>query len=114
MEQDLENYLEQISKDMRQTPGTRARAAHLLKGWQAGIVPAGSRLRELRRMLDRPNICARLRGDGSCVWLRKFAHLEGLPLPDIGKKAYCHRRLEGNDAQRYDCCTGYAKKEEGT
>jgi hypothetical protein len=105
-------YLEGIVNDMRQTRDARRMAATMLKQWNAGLVPMPQRLAELRKLLDRSNICGRLRDDGTCPWLRKFAHLEGLPLPDPGGKMYCHRKLDGTDVERYDACTGYVRKKD--
>ena len=85
-------------------------AARLLASWRAGLVLPPSSLRELRRILERPVPCSRLQSDGSCLWLRKYANVEGLPLPEAGKRAFCHRQLNGTEAQRYDQCNGFSKR----
>lgn len=106
------DYLLGVANDARQDRTTRKLAAVLLKQWQSGLVPSPRRLVELRKMVDRSHACSRLQEDGTCAWLRKFAHLEGLPVPEPGMKMRCHRQLDGTDAQRYDACAGFIRQRE--
>lgn len=106
---ELGDYLVDILKDARQGRDVHRLANHLLRQWRAGVVPSPRVMHELRKMLDRPNVCARLQPDGTCRWLRKFGYLEGIPRPGPGEKVRCHRKLDGTDVERYDSCAGFRK-----
>jgi hypothetical protein len=108
--EDMENYLRDISLNASFEMGLRKIAAHLLKGWQAGIIPSQKKLQALRKALaDIPRTCGRLQENRSCVWLKKHAEEVGLTPPRPGERAFCTRRNEGKVTNFYSECEGYVK-----
>jgi hypothetical protein len=112
IEDELTGFLMDAMSDLRNDVETRRLAERLLGQWRASITPAPSRLRELRRRLQRPVSCARLRQDGSCAWLRKHARAEGLRPPGPGERAFCHRSDSGKLAHSFEECAGFSKQKE--
>lgn len=106
---DIDAFLADVATDLRQPAEGRRLASHLLKQWHAGVVPAPNRVRELRKLLARAEVCGRLEADGSCIWLRRNAREEGLRPPAPNEKTYCKRTEIGKKSETFADCRGYIK-----
>lgn len=109
---ELGDYLRDIVDDMRQSSDAKRLAMYLLEQHHAGLIVSPRRIKQLRRMLEQPHLCARLRADGTCPWLRTHTRAEGLRAPNPGEKIYCHRRASGSTRESFEGCTGYRRLRE--
>jgi hypothetical protein len=106
---ELEDFLRDVASDLRHPADIRAAAGRAFEQLRAGVMPSMEAVRQLRKRLDESFTCARLLPDGSCVWLRKNAHRQGLRRPRPGEKAFCHRRTDGNLLDSLSACDGFVK-----
>lgn len=107
---EYERYFLDISMDARYKKETRGLAARLLETLRANTIPSRRSVNLLRKLVEESAVCMRLNADGSCVWLRKNAELEGLTPPRPGEKAFCKRSNTGTQAMMFESCAGYRKR----
>lgn len=106
---ELQDFLQEVSEDAREVPEARKLALQLYESLSHGLIPDPRRVDTLRRMLRKPGVCASLKPDGQCDWLRKNARKVDLLPPLPGQNAYCNRRASGNTRETFNACPGYRK-----
>lgn len=106
---ELEEFLRDLINDLRHPPEIRQAAGRAFEQLRAGVLPNMQAVDQLRKRIDEVYTCARLRPDGSCIWLRKNAQRQGLRRPRPGEKAYCHRKADGNLLDSLSGCDGFVK-----
>jgi hypothetical protein len=88
----------------------RTTALRYLKMWHGNVIPPLSKIRELYNIAEQSLNCKRLRGDGSCLWLRDNAESVGLRALQPGESARCNRMNTKTAKEGFEGCKGFIRE----